>query len=294
MRVVTALGVLVAGALVWLAGLSPVLAQGKGYSSNWQISFIEAASPVMERINSFHNFVLIIIVAIAVFVMLLMGYVVVRFRASANPVPSKVTHNPLIEVMWTVIPVLILAVIAVPSFRLLFFQDSVPNPEMTLRVTGHQWFWTYEYPDQGSFVFDAVMLQDDELKEGQLRLLETDNRVVLPVDTNIRIEITADDVIHAWAIPAFGVKSDAVPGRINATWTRIEREGVYYGQCMELCGINHGFMPIVVEAVSKERFEAWVVDAQAKFARSTSPADRRFAERGAILGADELAQGHAE
>ena len=189
--------------------------------------------------------------------------------------------------------------IAVPSFRLLFFQDSVPNPEMTLRVTGHQWFWTYEYPDQGSFTFDAVMLRDDELEDGQLRLLETDNHVVLPVDTNIRIEITADDVIHAWAIPAFGVKTDAVPGRNNATWTRIEREGIYYGQCMELCGINHGFMPIVVEAVSKERFEAWVVEAQAKFARSTPPADRRIAERGTILGAGvmapkNVAPGHAE
>ncbi len=294
MRVVTALGALMAGALAWMAGFSPALAQGNGYSSNWQISFIDAASPVMERINSFHNFVLIIIIAIAVFVTLLLAYVIVRFRASANPVPSKFTHNPLIEVMWTVIPVLILAVIAVPSFRLLFFQDSVPNPEMTLRVTGHQWFWTYEYPDQGSFVFDAVMLRDDELKEGQLRLLETDNRVVLPIDTNIRIEITADDVIHAWAVPAFGVKTDAVPGRTNATWTRIDREGVYYGQCMELCGINHGFMPIVVEAVSKERFNAWVVEAQAKFARGGPPADRRIVERGAILGADEVAQGHAE
>ncbi|MCH8112358.1 MAG: cytochrome c oxidase subunit II [Proteobacteria bacterium] len=234
----------------------------------------------MERINGFHNFVLIITILIALFVTLLLGYVMVRFRASANPVPSKTTHNPLLEVLWTVIPVLILAVIAVPSFRLLYFQDAVPDPEMTLRVTGSQWFWTYEYPDNGNFVFDAVMLQDDELADGQFRLLETDNRVVLPVDTNIRIEITADDVLHSWAVPAFGIKTDAVPGRNNTTWTRIEKEGVYYGQCTELCGINHGFMPIVVEAVSKEQFEAWVVETRAKFAHNALPASRKIAAHG--------------
>lgn len=291
MRVVTALVALVAGAATLMTGAAAVLAQEVGFSSNWQITFIDAASPVMERINSFHNFVLVIIILIALFVTGLLGYVMVRFRASANPVPSTTTHNPLLEVLWTVIPVLILVVIAVPSFRLLFFQAEVPEPELTLRVTGHQWYWTYEYPDNGNFVFDAVMLQDDELKEGQLRLLETDNHVVLPIDTNIRIEITADDVIHAWAIPAFGVKTDAVPGRNNATWTRILREGVFYGQCMELCGINHGFMPIVVEAVSKERFKAWVVEAQAKFAHNALPADRKIAERG---GLPRIAQSHSE
>lgn len=280
------------------------VAQAVGYSTDWQVYFIDAASPIMERITGFHTFVLIITILIAVFVTLLLGYVMVRFRAGANPVPSKTTHNPLLEVLWTVIPVLILAVIAVPSFRLLFFQDAVPEPEMTLRVTGNQWFWTYEYPDSGDFVFDAVMLQDDELEDGQFRLLETDNRVVLPVDTNIRIEITSSDVIHAWAVPAFGIKTDAVPGRSNATWTRIEKEGVYYGQCSELCGIHHGFMPIVVEAVSKERFEAWAVETRAKFARNPLPAARKIAARGGLPREesqssglpreDAMAQSHTE
>ena len=313
MRVVKAPGVLVPGVAAWMAGVAAWMAgaaaafapgaafaqesdgaQAIGYSTDWQIYFIDAASPIMERIIDFHTFVLIITILIAVFVTLLLGYVMVRFRAGANPVPSKTTHNPLLEVLWTIIPVLILAVIAVPSFRLLFFQDAVPEPEMTLRVTGSQWFWTYEYPDNGDFTFDAVMLQDDELADGMLRLLETDNRVVLPVDTNIRIEITADDVIHSWALPAFGIKTDAVPGRINATWTRIEREGVYYGQCSELCGINHGFMPIVVEAVSKERFEAWAVEAQAKFARNPMPAARKIAARGGRLPVDVMAREDAQ
>ena len=317
MRVVIVPAALVAGVAAWLTGAAGAFAPGSaiaqetadvvqktGYSNDWQISFIDAASPVMERINGFHNFILIVTILIALFVTLLLAYVMVRFRAGANPVPSKTTHNPLIEVIWTVVPVLILAVIAVPSFRLLFFQDTVPDPDMTLRVTGHQWFWTYEYPDNGNLLFDAVMLQDDELEEGQLRLLETDNRVVLPVDTNIRIEITADDVIHAWAIPAFGIKTDAVPGRSNATWTRIEKAGVYYGQCTELCGINHGFMPVVVEAVSKERFEAWVIEARAKFGHNTLPADRRIdgrrglrhedGERGGAPREDAMAQSHAK
>ncbi len=294
MRPVTSLAALVGGAAAWMAGLGAAHAQQAGHADNWQLGFIDAASPVMERIDNLHNFILVIIIAIAVLVMGLLAYVMIRFRASRNPTPSTTTHNALLEVIWTAVPILILVVIAAPSFRLLFFQDAAPEPEMTLRVTGQQWFWTYEYPDNGNISFDAVMLQDNELGEGQLRLLETDNRIVLPVDTNIRIEITAEDVIHGWAVPAFGVKTDAVPGRVNVTWTRIEREGVFRGQCSELCGINHGFMPIVVEAVSKERFREWVVEAQAKFAHNTLPEDRRIAARGGLPRPGATAQNQSE
>src|SRR5262249_35002847 len=170
----------------------------------------------------------------------------IRFREKASPVPSRTTHNTLVEVVWTVVPVLILVVIAIPSLRILYYSDRVEKADMTIKAIGHQWYWSYEYPDQGSLTFDALLIPDKELKPGQLRLLETDKRVVLPVDTNISVLVTADDVIHSWAVPSFGVKRDAVPGRINETWIRIEREGTYYGQCSELCGKDHGFMPITV------------------------------------------------
>jgi cytochrome c oxidase subunit 2 len=198
----------------------------------------------------------------------LLGYVIVRFRASNNPTPSKVTHNTAIEVIWTVVPVLILVVIAIPSFKLLYLQKVIPESEMTVKAIGLQWYWTYEYPDHGDITFDALMVADADLQEGQPRLLETDNRLVLPVETNIRVLVTADDVIHAWAVPAFGVKIDAIPGRINETWVRIEREGTYYGQCSELCGINHGFMPIAVDA--------WVEKAKREFAATRPPAPVRL------------------
>ena len=171
-------------------------------------------------------------------------------------------------------------IIAVPSFRLLYFMDRAVDSEMTLKVIGHQWWWTYEYPDNGNFAMDAFMIEDDDLEAGQLRLLETDEHVVVPVNTTIQLLITADDVIHAWAVPALGVKLDAVPGRVNETWMRVDREGFYYGQCSELCGINHGFMPIVIEAVTKERFAEWVAEAQEEFgSRDVPAADRRIAAR---------------
>ncbi len=237
----------------------------------WQIGFQDAASPIMEQIDAFHDMMLVILALVALFVLGLLAYVMVRFKAARNPTPSKVTHNTVVEVLWTVAPVIILVLIAIPSFKLLYAQKVVPEVEMTVKAIGLQWYWTYEYPDHDGLTFDAIMVPDEDIQEGQLRLLETDNRLVLPVQTNIRILVTADDVIHAWAIPAFGIKMDAVPGRINETWVRIEHEGVYYGQCSELCGTLHGFMPITVEAVSKEAFAEWVEKAKAEFAEEPAP-----------------------
>ena len=235
----------------------------------WQMGFQEAASPVMERIEDFHNLLLVIIISIAALVTTLLVYVMVRFNEKANPVPSKTSHNTLLEVIWTIIPAIILVVIAVPSFKLLYFMDKTAKPEMTIKATGSQWYWTYEYPDHGRITFDSQMIPDSEIKAGQKRLLEVDNRVVVPVDTNIRVLTTANAVIHAWAVPALGIKIDSVPGRMNETWMRVTRPGVYYGQCSELCGINHGFMPIAVEAVSKADFAKWVEKAKVKFKADT-------------------------
>jgi cytochrome c oxidase subunit 2 len=243
-----------------------------GAPEPWQLGFQDPASPVMTDINDLHNFLLWIIIAIALFVTGLLIYVMIRFRAKRNPVPTKTTHNTAIEVIWTVIPIMILAVIAVPSFKLLYFMDRIEAPELTLKAIGHQWYWSYEYPDLGNFTFDSTMIPDEDIKPGQKRLLETENRVILPVGTNIRILMTSSDVIHAWAVPAFGIKTDAIPGRLTETWVRIDREGVYYGQCSELCGIRHGFMPIAVEAVSKEAFAKWVETAKKKFARADGAA----------------------
>jgi len=233
----------------------------------WQMGQQPAASPVMERMDGFHDLLLVIITVISLFVLGLLIYVMVRFNARANPRPTRTTHNTWLEIMWTVVPIVILVVIAIPSFKLLYYQDRTPNAEMTLKAIGHQWYWSYEYPDHGDFAFDSFMKYDDSLEEGEPRLLATDTKVVLPVDTDIRLLITADDVLHSWAVPAFGVKLDAVPGRVNETWVRINEPGTYYGQCSELCGVNHGFMPIEVEAVSKEDFDAWVEQARDQYAR---------------------------
>lgn len=220
----------------------------------------------MEKITSLHDLLLVIIVAITVFVLALLVYVAVRFNEKANPVPSKTAHNTLLEVVWTVIPIIILVIITVPSLKLLYFMDKTHNPEMTLKVTGHQWYWSYEYPDDGGFSFDSVLVDQEDLEKGQPRLLTVDEEVVLPINTDIRILLASDDVIHSWAVPSFGVKSDAVPGRANETWVRITHEGVYKGQCSEICGTNHGFMPVSVTAVSKEAYKAWVAQAQEKYA----------------------------
>lgn len=238
----------------------------------WQINLQPAVTPVAHLQHQLHELLLWIIVAISLFVLALLIYVCVRFSAKNNPVPSKTSHNTVIEVLWTVLPVMILVIIAVPSFKLLYFMDKTDTPELTLKVTGHQWYWSYTYQDNGNFSFDSLIVPEDQLKDKTKRLLETDNRVVLPVDTNIRVLVTSEDVIHAWAVPAFGVKMDGYPGRLNETWMRIEKEGVYYGQCSELCGLNHAFMPIAVQAVSKAEFAKWVAEAQKKFADAGTPA----------------------
>ena len=250
-------------------GSGTVLAQ---QAVPWQTGFQEAATPVMRDVLAFNELIHPIITGIFVFVLILLFYTLYRFSAKRNPEPSRTTHNTVVEVVWTMVPVMILIVIAIPSFKLLYFQDRAVDPEMTIKAIGHQWYWTYEYPDYDGLTFDALMIADEDIGEDQFRLLETDNRIVVPVDTSIQVLVTADDVIHAWTIPAFGIKIDAVPGRMNETWFKAEREGVFYGQCSELCGAYHGFMPITVEVVSKDAFAAWVVKAQEEFALNDAPA----------------------
>lgn len=223
----------------------------------WQIGFQPAATPVMEGIDSLHNLLLIIIFIIGILVAFLLAYVIWRFRASKNPVPSKMTHNTFIEIIWTLGPVLILIMIGIPSLKLLFFSDRIEHADLTIKAIGHQWYWSYEYPDD-KINFDSLMIQDKDLKPGDLRLLEVDNRVVVPVGKAVRLIVTSEDVLHSFAIPSFGLKKDAVPGRLNETWFKTEKEGVYYGQCSELCGIKHGFMPIAIEVVSQEKYDDWV------------------------------------
>lgn len=228
----------------------------------WQIDFQNPASPIMHELKWFHDFLLIISASIVIFVFMLLAYVVVRFNAKSNPIPATFTHNIAIEVIWTVIPILILVMIAVPSFRILRMAEHSPPADMTIKVVGSQWFWTYSYPDHDNIEFDSYMILEKDLKPGQRRLLEVDRRIVIPESTNVKFLITAADVVHSFAIPALGIKTDAVPGKTNETWTRVEKRGVYYGQCSELCGVNHGFMPIALEVVSKEDFEKWLLNAK--------------------------------
>ena len=253
-----------------------------GQPKPWEIGLQPGATPVMDDIIWFHDFLLWIIAAIALFVLGLLLIVIVRFNARANPVPSRTTHNTFIEVIWTVVPVLILVTIAVPSFRLLFYQLNVPKADVTVKATGKQWFWSYSYPDQ-IFEFDSLLVQDKDLKPGQPRLLTVDNEMVVPVNKVVKVLTTGADVIHSWAVPSFGVKIDAVPGRINETWFKVEREGTYYGQCSELCGRDHAFMPIVVHVVSEKDYTAWVEQAKKKYA---STDDDNNARPTAIAAAD--------
>ncbi len=232
---------------------------------DWEMGMQAAASPVAERIHSFHHMLLIIISSIVVFVFCLLIYVVLRFNAKANPTPKQFSHNVLIEVIWTVIPVVILIIIAIPSFKLLYYGDHTETPEMTLKVTGYQWYWGYEYPDYDGISFNAYMVPENEVTPDQPRLLATDNPVVLPVDTNIQVLVTGADVIHSFAVPALGFKIDAVPGRFNETWVRITKPGTYYGQCSELCGKDHAFMPVEIKAVTKEEFKRWVARAKKQY-----------------------------
>lgn len=255
-----------------------------GQPAPWQVNLQGAVTPVMEKIHDFNTLLLGIITAIVLFVLVLLAIVVVRFNERANPVPSKTSHNTLIEVAWTVVPVMILVLIAIPSFRLLHLELNIPKPDITVKVTGHQWYWSYEYPDNGGFGFDSYLIAQKDLKPGQPRLLAVDNEVVVPINKVVRIQVTAADVIHSFAVPSFGVKIDAMPGRLNESWFKITREGIYYGQCSELCGRDHAFMPIAVRAVSEADFNAWVAQAKAKFA-SAKDAEGKLADAGSLEGA---------
>ncbi len=236
---------------------------GSGQPTDKQIGMQDAVTPIARQIHQFYDLVNMIIIAITIFVLILMLYVMFRFNSKANPTPSRTTHNTLLEVAWTVLPIMILVVIAVPSFRLLNAQYTYPKPDLTLKATGYQWYWSHEYPDQGGFSFDSVMLSPDEVKAANAagipapRNLAVDNEVVVPVNKNVHVLVTAGDVLHNWTIPAFGSKVDAVPGRLNATWFRAEKTGVFYGQCSELCGKDHAFMPIAVRVVDDATFAEW-------------------------------------
>jgi len=242
-----------------------------GEPKPWQIGFQDPGSPTMVHITQFHSLLLWVISAISLFVLILLVWVIYRYRESRSPTPSRTTHNTLVEVMWTVVPVIILVLVFIPSYRLLAYVDKVADADMTLKVIGHQWYWSYEYPDHGNFTFDALLVPVEDLEDKSKRLMETDNHVVLPVGKKIRLLLTSEDVIHSWGVPSLGIKLDTVPGRLNETWVEISQEGLYYGFCSELCGVNHSFMPIAIEAVSEADFNAWVEKAKQEFARIDAP-----------------------
>jgi cytochrome c oxidase subunit 2 len=272
MRFLMGIGLFVLALAALDGGLvSAALADGMAVPR--QMGLQEAATPVMEDLVSFHNFLLILITVIVLFVTGLLAYVIIRFNAKSNPGPSKTTHNTLVEVLWTVLPILILVAIAVPSFRLLYKQLVIPEAELTIKATGYQWYWGYEYPDSADLSFESNMVPEADLN-GRPRLLAADNPLVVPVDTTVRVIVTGADVIHAFAVPAFGVKIDAIPGRLNETWFKATRTGIFYGQCSELCGSAHAFMPIEVHVVSKEEFTQWVAGktGQATATPETAPA----------------------
>jgi cytochrome c oxidase subunit 2 len=234
----------------------------------------------MERVVDLHDILLYICFGVSIFVLALLVVVVLRFNRTSNPTPSKRSHHTLLEIGWTVAPILILVVIAIPSFRLIYFENKVEEADLTIKAIGHQWYWSYEYPDNGNFTFVSNLLEGDALPAGGHRLLEVDNRVVVPAGKTVRLLITSEDVLHSFAMPSFGVKMDAVPGRLNETWFRVDKPGVYYGQCSEICGVRHGFMPIVIEARAEGDFENWVTEAQGRFARVDGADEVRVALAG--------------
>ena len=273
-----------APALAFVAALAAggIAFAGLGQPSPWQMNFQQSASPSMDDIIWFHNLLLWIIAAITAFVLVLLLICIVKFNAKANPTPSRTTHNTMIEVAWTVIPVVILVVIAIPSFRILFVQLNTPPSDLTIKATGNQWNWTYTYPDE-KIEFTSIMLTDaDRAKQNPPppRLLGVDNPIVVPINKVVRVHTTGSDVIHAFAVPSFGVKIDAIPGRLNETWFKATREGTYYGQCSELCGKDHAFMPIEVRVLNEQAYAAWLADAKKKFAMG-APANAVAAAEGA-------------
>lgn len=268
-------GVASAAALLGAAlAASPAAADSAvGGPTPWGLGLQQAAGIVKERISSLHDFMLVVITLVTLLVIVLLSYVLIRFHASRNPTPSRTSHNTMIEVIWTVIPVLILVAIAVPSFRLLYFTDRARDPDMTVQVTAFQWAWSYEYPDQDGLTFESYMVQTDQLQPGQPRLLTVDNELVIPAGKTIRVLVTSRDVIHSLFVPSLGIQKYAIPGRTLETWFRVDRPGVYHGQCNQICGVNHAFMPIVVRAVPEAEFTTWVAEAKRRFANdATRPA----------------------
>jgi cytochrome c oxidase subunit 2 len=251
-------GILFAGAHAALAGV--------GQPSPWQMGLQGSVTPIMDDITIFNEFLFWITTGIALFVLVLLTIILIRFNARAHPVPSRTTHNTLLEIVWTMVPVIILVSIAVPSFRLLILQLDVPKPDLTVKATGKQWYWSYSYPDNGNFEFDSTFVSDKDLKPGQPRLLTVDNEMVVPVNKVVHVLVTGADVIHSFTVPSFGIRIDAIPGRINDTWFKATREGMYHGQCSELCGTDHAFMPIVVRVTNEKDFMAWASAAKQKFA----------------------------
>jgi cytochrome c oxidase subunit II len=262
----------------WLLGLaivfgavavSQVAFAELGQPAPWEYKLQESGSPVMDHIEWFHNWLLAIITVITLFVLGLLIAVMVKFNAKANPVPSRTTHNTLIEVAWTLIPVMILVGIAIPSFRLLFQELDIPKADITIKATGKQWYWSYAYPDNGKFEYDSLLACDETRTKCQPpRLLSVDNELVVPVNKIVRVETTGADVIHSFAVPAFGIKIDAIPGRLNETWFQATKIGMYYGQCSELCGKDHAYMPIAVRVVTDQEFATWIEAAKKKYASS--------------------------
>ena len=246
---------------------------------DWQLGFQSSASKSMSDIVWFHDYMLLpIITGITAFVLFLLLYTCVRYRSSKNKVASTTSHNTFIEVVWTLVPCLILIVMAVPSFKVLYSQDTIPKADVTIKAIGYQWYWGYEYPDE-NIIFDSYMVEDKDLKENQPRLLTVDNEFFVPVNKVVKLMITANDVLHAWALPSFGVKRDAVPGRINETWFKAERTGTFYGQCSELCGIKHAFMPITVNVVTEEEYKEWLDTAKVKFAKDEFKVKKRIVKK---------------
>lgn len=266
-----------AAALGFMLGAGAASAQQEqapmvGAPVPWGMDLQAAAGPVKEAIHDFNTLVLWIIVAITLFVLALLAYVVLRFREDRNPTPSRTSHNTALEIAWTVVPVLILIVIAIPSFRLIYYQDRARDADLTINVQGRQWYWHYAYPDHGNLAFDSYPLANEELQPGQYRNLDVDNPLVVPVGATVRVLTTGQDVIHSFFVPSLGVQKYTIPGRTLETWFRADRPGTFYGQCNQICGVNHWFMPIVVRAVPQAEFDAWVEDARTRFARSDEAA----------------------
>ena len=251
--------------LLFLASIVPATLWAD-FPKAWQFGFQDPATDLMGKVISLHNGISIVMAGVTLFVLILLFYVSFRFSAKRNPNPSSTTHNTILEILWTAIPVIILVIMAIPSFKLLYQQEKTDDYDMTVKIIGHQWYWEYEYPDYGNFYFESYMVQDQDLKKDDIRLLTVDNPLVIPANTNIQILITAGDVLNSWAVPSMGIKTDAVPGRLNETWVNVKEPGTYRGQCSEICGSGHGFMPTVVKVLPKAEFLAWVEEAKNSYA----------------------------